>query len=84
MIRLGISDPKTFIKKHFKSEPIVYLKRVCVGSGLIDQTEASIEEAMSTDGYADVTVSLLSGSILLIFLISKSLSEEKGNPLCLT
>nr|XP_034332710.1 E3 UFM1-protein ligase 1 isoform X2 [Crassostrea gigas] len=55
LIRLGISDPKTFIKKHFKSEPIVYLKRVCVGSGLIDQTEASIEEAMSTDGYADVT-----------------------------
>lgn len=55
LIRLGISDPKTFIKKHFKSEPIVYLKRVCVGSGLIDQTEASIEEAMSTEGYADVT-----------------------------
>lgn len=51
-----------------------------MGSGLIDQTEASIEEAMSTDGYADVTVSLLSGSILLIFLISKSLSEEKGEP----
>nr|XP_022294660.1 E3 UFM1-protein ligase 1-like isoform X1 [Crassostrea virginica] len=54
LVRLGISDPKTFIKKHFKSESIIYLKRVCVGSGLIDQIEASIEEAISTDGYSDV------------------------------
>ncbi|XP_048769185.2 E3 UFM1-protein ligase 1-like isoform X2 [Ostrea edulis] len=54
LVRLGISDPKTFIKKRFKSDPIVYLKRVCVGSGLIDQIEASIEEAVSTDGYSDV------------------------------
>ncbi|XP_061176553.1 E3 UFM1-protein ligase 1-like [Saccostrea echinata] len=54
LVRLGISDPKTFIKKRFKSEPIIYLKRVCVGSGLMDQIESSMEEAVTTDGYSDV------------------------------
>ncbi|XP_062605346.1 E3 UFM1-protein ligase 1-like isoform X2 [Saccostrea cucullata] len=54
LVRLGISDPVTFIKKRFKSEPIIYLKRVCVGSGLMDQIESSMEEAVTTDGYSDV------------------------------
>lgn len=55
---------------------------MCVGSGLIDQTEASIEEAMSTEGYADVTVSLLSGSILSIWIFwyQKDWVGEKGSP----
>ncbi|XP_056014591.1 E3 UFM1-protein ligase 1-like [Ostrea edulis] len=54
LVRLGISDPETFIRKRFRYGLIVYLKRVCVGSALINQTEALIEEAVSTDGYCDV------------------------------
>lgn len=54
-----------------------------MGSGLIDQTEASIEEAMSTDGYADVTVSLLSVNFSDI-KIKIGIVRKRGNLFCLT
>ena len=41
---------------------------MCVGSGLIDQIEASIEEAISTDGYSDVMVSLTSQVLLTVYV----------------
>ena len=39
-----------------------------MGSGLIDQIEASIEEAISTDGYSDVMVSLTSQVLLTVYV----------------
>lgn len=54
--RLGISDPKGFIKKRFKSEPLTYLSTCCAGVGIKDQIEASIEDALQANSWVDVSV----------------------------
>lgn len=54
LIRLGIADPKSFIKKRFKGEPITYLDTCCAGAGIKDQIEASVEEALAYDTWVDI------------------------------
>lgn len=56
LIRLGIVDPKSFIKKRFKGEPITYLDTCCAGAGIKDQIEASVEEALAYDTWVDIMV----------------------------
>ncbi|KAG9493270.1 hypothetical protein GDO78_001265, partial [Eleutherodactylus coqui] len=52
--RLGIPDPIGYIKKRYKSVSIIYLKSVCVGQSIVDQVEASVEEAVSSGSWLDI------------------------------
>ncbi|WAR06782.1 UFL1-like protein [Mya arenaria] len=54
MRRLGISDPKEFIRKRFKSESPVHLTSCSVGRGILDQVEASVEEALTDGLWVDI------------------------------
>ena len=56
--RLGISDPKSYIKKRFKSNTLQYLSSCCMGSHLEDQIEAEIAEALGNGGWFDILPSL--------------------------
>ena len=53
-MRLGISDPKSFIKRHFPTENLIYLDTVAVGSVLTDQVDANIEEVVATGSFTDI------------------------------
>ena len=57
LARLGISDPKGFIRKRVKGEKLGYLSTCCVGSSLQDRIEAEIDEALATSTWVDVMVS---------------------------
>ncbi|KAM9420365.1 E3 UFM1-protein ligase 1-like isoform 2-T2 [Salvelinus alpinus] len=54
LIRLGIPDPVSYIKKRFKSSKLLFLMAACVGQALVDQVEASVEEAVNSATWADV------------------------------
>lgn len=54
LMRLGIPDPATYIKKRFKSSKLLFLRAVCVGQAIVDQVEASVEEAVSSATWTDV------------------------------
>ncbi|XP_049529197.1 E3 UFM1-protein ligase 1-like [Dermacentor silvarum] len=54
MTRLGIPDPKAYIRRHFKDEPLVFLKTICIGQMLLAQVEAAIDEAAATGSWVDV------------------------------
>lgn len=55
--RLGISDPKDFVKKRLKSEHIVYLNSCCVGRTIQEQVESSVEEALAEGSWVDIMAS---------------------------
>jgi hypothetical protein len=59
MKRLGISDPKDFIKKRFKSDNLIYLSTCCTGRAIQEQIEASVEEALADGTWVDIMVYLL-------------------------
>ncbi|XP_028903049.1 E3 UFM1-protein ligase 1 [Ornithorhynchus anatinus] len=63
--RLGIPDSANYIKKRFKAAKLLFLKAACVGQGLVDQVEASVEEAISSGTWVDIAP-----------LLPSSLSEE--------
>ncbi|XP_002746881.1 E3 UFM1-protein ligase 1 [Callithrix jacchus] len=52
--RLGIPDAVSYIKKRYKTTPLLFLKAACVGQGLVDQVEASVEEAISSGTWVDI------------------------------
>ncbi|KAG7188881.1 hypothetical protein KM043_008487 [Ampulex compressa] len=52
--RLGISDPPNFIKRHFPNKEMVFLNSVAVGTAIIDQVDANIEEANATGSFVDI------------------------------
>ncbi|XP_053566532.1 E3 UFM1-protein ligase 1 [Bombina bombina] len=52
--RLGIPDPVSYIKKRYKSAQLLYLKSVSVGTGIVDQVEASVEEAINSGSWIDI------------------------------
>lgn len=54
LIRLGISDPSGFIKRHFSNENMIYLKSVAVGTVVMDQVDANIEEIVATGSFVDL------------------------------
>uniref|UniRef100_A0A8D3CCG8 E3 UFM1-protein ligase 1 n=1 Tax=Scophthalmus maximus TaxID=52904 RepID=A0A8D3CCG8_SCOMX len=54
LVRLGIPDPSSYIKKRFKSNKLLFLRAACVGQGLVDQVEASVEEAVSSATWTDI------------------------------
>ncbi|XP_030576867.1 E3 UFM1-protein ligase 1 [Archocentrus centrarchus] len=54
LVRLGIPDPSSYIKKRFKSNKLLFLRAACVGQALVDQVEASVEEAVNSATWADL------------------------------
>ncbi|KAH8022414.1 hypothetical protein HPB51_024144 [Rhipicephalus microplus] len=54
LVRLGIPDPKAYIRRHFKDESLVFLKSLCIGQTLLAQVEAAIDEAAGTGSWVDV------------------------------
>ncbi|XP_011810562.1 PREDICTED: E3 UFM1-protein ligase 1 isoform X1 [Colobus angolensis palliatus] len=52
--RLGIPDAVSYIKKRYKTTQLLFLKAACVGQGLVDQVEASVEEAISSGTWVDI------------------------------
>lgn len=54
LVRLGIPDPSGYIKKRFKSSKLLFLRAACVGQTLVDQVEASVEEAVNSDTWTDI------------------------------
>ncbi|KAA0708866.1 E3 UFM1-protein ligase 1 [Triplophysa tibetana] len=54
LTRLGISDPVGYIKKNFKSNGLLFLKSACVGKTIVDQIEASVEEAINSATWVDI------------------------------
>ncbi|XP_070149945.1 E3 UFM1-protein ligase 1 homolog [Polyergus mexicanus] len=54
LIRLGISDPSGYIKRHFPNETMIYLKSVAVGTVVMDQVDANIEEIIATGSFVDL------------------------------
>ncbi|XP_020295465.1 E3 UFM1-protein ligase 1 homolog [Pseudomyrmex gracilis] len=54
LTRLGISDPLSFIKRHFPNKNMVFLKSVAVGTIVTDQVDANIDEIVATGSFVDV------------------------------
>ncbi|XP_077427198.1 E3 UFM1-protein ligase 1 isoform X2 [Vanacampus margaritifer] len=54
LIRLGIPEPVSHIKKRFKGRDLLFLSAACVSQALVDQVEASVEEAVSSASWADM------------------------------
>ncbi|KAF8773839.1 E3 UFM1-protein ligase 1 like protein [Argiope bruennichi] len=52
--RLGILDPKTYLKKMFKNEGLTYLTTCCVGKSIISQIEAALDEALNSGTWVDI------------------------------
>lgn len=57
LLRLGIPDPSSYIKKRFKSNKLLFLTAACISQALLDQVEASVEEAVNSATWADIQVS---------------------------
>ncbi|XP_058808756.1 E3 UFM1-protein ligase 1 homolog isoform X2 [Phymastichus coffea] len=54
LTRLGISDPKNFVKRHFPNEKLIKLDTVVVGPMIIDQVDANIEDVVATGSFTDI------------------------------
>nr|SVE84122.1 EOG090X0267 [Daphnia pulex] len=54
LTRLGLGDPKSFCRKRFKDTSLLYLSSCCVGSNILGQIEAAIEEAISSQSWVEV------------------------------
>lgn len=66
LTRLGIQDPKSYIRKKFKDEPIAYLTTLCVGKDIISQVEASLDEVLNSGSWFDVMVCSISSSFSIL------------------
>nr|CAG4646077.1 EOG090X0267 [Macrothrix elegans] len=54
LTRLGLPDPKGYCRKRFKETSLLYLSTCCVGTGILEQVEAAIEEAFSSQSWVDI------------------------------
>uniref|UniRef100_A0A8D0HAR1 E3 UFM1-protein ligase 1 n=1 Tax=Sphenodon punctatus TaxID=8508 RepID=A0A8D0HAR1_SPHPU len=52
--RLGIPDPVSYIKKRYKSTQLLFLRAACVGQEIVDQVEASVDDAISSGTWVDI------------------------------
>uniref|UniRef100_H3CIG1 E3 UFM1-protein ligase 1 n=1 Tax=Tetraodon nigroviridis TaxID=99883 RepID=H3CIG1_TETNG len=54
LLRLGIPDPSSYIKKRFKSKKLLFLTAACISQVLLDQVEASVEETVNSVTWTDI------------------------------
>ena len=52
--RLGISDPKQYIKKRFPDSGLVFLSSCCISASIVDQMEVAVEDALNSGAWVDV------------------------------
>jgi len=57
--RLGINDPRSYLKTRLASQKVLFLQTVCVGRGLVEQMLGHVEETLDSNEWSDVTVSEL-------------------------
>ncbi|XP_074653145.1 E3 UFM1-protein ligase 1-like isoform X2 [Tubulanus polymorphus] len=55
MVRLGITDAKSYIKKWLKEESLYYLGSCCVGQVLLDTVDAMVDESLRTVSWVDIS-----------------------------
>ncbi|XP_005044054.1 PREDICTED: E3 UFM1-protein ligase 1, partial [Ficedula albicollis] len=83
LYRLGIPDPAGYIKKRYKSTQLLFLRAACVGQEIVDQVEASVEEAISSGSWIDVAT-LLPSSLsvedvgILLQQVMRSLNKSSS------
>ncbi|NXC85371.1 UFL1 ligase, partial [Cercotrichas coryphoeus] len=83
LYRLGIPDPAGYIKKRYKSAQLLFLRAACVGQEIVDQVEASVEEAISSGSWIDVAT-LLPSSLsvedvgILLQQVMRSLNKSSS------
>ncbi|XP_076648226.1 UFM1 specific ligase 1 [Halictus rubicundus] len=77
--RLGISDPQSFVRRHFPNENIVSLDSVAVGAAITDQVYANIEEAVTSGSFVDISPLLPSVFTDKDMEILLKLAEKKLN-----
>lgn len=71
----------SYIKKRYKTIQLLFLKAACIGQGLVDQVEASVEEAISSGTWVDIapllpsSLSVEDAAILLQHLL-RALSKQ--------
>uniref|UniRef100_H2YV25 E3 UFM1-protein ligase 1 n=1 Tax=Ciona savignyi TaxID=51511 RepID=H2YV25_CIOSA len=53
--RLGISDPKSHVRRRITSNAPLFFKSVCVGQSIVDQVTATVDEAISNNEWLDIT-----------------------------
>ena len=51
--RLGVAEPKQFIRKKFPDEKLVFLAGCAVGPATTDQLEVAVDEALTGGGWCD-------------------------------
>ncbi|KZS14106.1 E3 UFM1-protein ligase 1 [Daphnia magna] len=54
LTRLGLGDPKSFCRKRFRETSLLYLSSCCVGSYILQQIEAAVEEALVSQSWVEV------------------------------
>ncbi|XP_014739129.1 PREDICTED: E3 UFM1-protein ligase 1 isoform X1 [Sturnus vulgaris] len=83
LYRLGIPDPAGYIKKRYKSAQLLFLRAACVGQEIVDQVEASVEEAITSGSWIDVAT-LLPSSLsvedvgILLQQVMRSLNKSSS------
>lgn len=75
--RLGISNAKDYIKKKIADKNITYLNTCAIGGAVIEQLDATIEDAMSSNTILDVRLHL--PSIMDIYDIGQILQKACKN-----
>lgn len=77
--RLGVSDPKAFIKRQLAAETLTFLDRCCVGSRIIDHIESALDESISSGTYLDASTVLptIMGEEDVEQLLAKMLTPSK-------
>lgn len=77
--RLGVSDPKTFIKRQLAGETLTFLDRCCVGNRIIDHIESALDECIASGSYLDASTVLPSimGEEDVEQLLAKVLTSSK-------
>lgn len=73
--RLGVSDPKAFIKRTIDTESVTFLSKCCIGKSMLDQIESALDECISTASYLDV------GSILPSIMAEEDVESAIANVL---
>ena len=56
-MRVGINTGKSYMKDRYKASKLIYLSTCVCEELIIDRMQAEIDEALSTNGWVDVTVS---------------------------
>ncbi|KAL1513364.1 hypothetical protein ABEB36_002783 [Hypothenemus hampei] len=58
LVRIGISDYKTYLKRLFGNDNLLFLSSCVVAKNILDRVEADIDECISSKGYVDLQNSL--------------------------